>query len=80
MIKRITLEEKRRITRAVYAKHGYHVEHFYPFTAVPLRPARLRFNADDPHRAKRAAEAAIAKAERMNGYDGKKRWRGGGPR
>jgi len=75
MIKRLSLEEKRRITRQVYEKHGYHVEHFYPFTAVPIRPARLRFNADDPHRAKIAAEAAIAKAEKVNGYDGRRRRR-----
>ena len=69
MIKRISLEQKRRITRAVYAKHGLHVEHFYPFTATPIRPARIRFNADDPHRAMKAAEAAIAEAERVNGHD-----------
>lgn len=73
MIKRMSLEEKRSITRAVYAKHGLHVEHFYPFTATPIRPARIRFNADDPHRAMKAAEAAIAKAERANGSKGRKR-------
>jgi len=73
VIRRLSLEEKRRITRQVYEKHGYHVEHFYPFTAVPIRPARLRFNADDTHRAKIAAEAAIAKAERVDGYDEKGR-------
>lgn len=65
MIKRISLERKREITREVYERHGLHVEHFYPFTAVPVRPARLRFNADDTHRAQKAAEAAIAEAERM---------------
>lgn len=73
MIRRLTLEERRSLARAVYAKHGYHVEHFYPFTAAPIRPARLRFNADDPHRAKRATEAAIAKAERVNGDDRRRR-------
>lgn len=76
VIRRLSLEEKRAITRRVYERHGYHVEHFYPFTAVPIRPARIRFNADDTHRAQKAAEAAIAKAERMNGQDRRRRRHG----
>lgn len=63
MIKRLTIEEKRRITRQVYEKHGYHVEHFYPFTALPIRPARIRIDAAPLHEVRMATEAAICEAE-----------------
>lgn len=75
MFKRLSLAEKRRITRAVYIKHGYHIEHWYPFTAVPIRPAQIRVGAAEVGQARRAAEAAIAEAERINGGDRKRRHR-----
>lgn len=69
MIKRISLEEKRSITRAVYEKLGYHVKHFYPYTAIPIRPSQTGIGAVEVSQARKAAEAAIAKAERPDRQD-----------
>lgn len=64
MIRRITLEEKRRITRDTYERLGYHVEHFYPFTHKPIRATQIRLSAATVDQARKAAEAEIAKAEK----------------
>jgi len=71
MIRRISLEEKRKITRATYERLGFHVEHFYPFTAIPIRAAQIKIGAADVRQALKAAEAEIAKAEQFDGH-GKK--------